>query len=106
MKPVLREVIDKNGGSEMVFTPTAKMILYSIMRAKNPGADNAEVCRQAGCAPDMPGRWAGKYGSHFTNWLEEALDAQVDDDAAVLERIGMIEASQGNFTFWKEMART
>lgn len=106
MKPVLQTVIDKNGNSEQVFRPTAKMILYSIYRAENPGAGTSEVCRMAGVDPVMPGRWAAKYGSHFMNWIEEALDAQTNDDAKVLERVGMIQASQGNFQFWREMART
>lgn len=106
MKPVLREVTDKNGNVEMVFSPTALMVLYSINRAKNPGLSSAEVCRMTKIDPGLPGKWAAKYGTHFTNWLEEALDAQTDDDAAVLERVGMIQAVQsGNFQFWREMAR-
>lgn len=106
MKPVLRTVIDKNGGEETVFAPTAQMILYSIYRAENPGMGTSEVCKMAGIAPSMPGKWAAKYSHHFMNWIEEALDANVNDDAKVLERIGMINATQGNFQFWREMART
>jgi len=106
VKPVLREITDKNGGKEWVFSPTAKMILYSIELAKNPGAPMAEICRKAGVDPAMPGRWMAKYRDHYRNWLEEALDAHTDQDAEVLERVGMIQAVQGNFQFWREMART
>lgn len=90
----------------MVFEPTPLMILYSINLGKNPGLTSAEVCRLTKIDPGLPGKWAAKYGTYFLNWLEEAKDAQTDDDAAVLERVGMIRAVQaGGFSFWKEMAR-
>lgn len=106
LKPVLRTVIDKNGAEEQIFSPSARMILFSIERAKNPGLSNKEVCEKIGLDPQLPMRWAVKYGTHYTDWIEEAIDQASDDDAAVLERVGMVNALQGNFQFWREMART
>lgn len=106
MKPVIQTIIDKNGAEEIRFNPTAQMVLYSIHRGKNPGMSTSEVCALAGINPGLPGKWSAKFGSYFTNWLEEAIDFHVDDDAAVLERVGMIHAAQGNYNFWKDMART
>lgn len=83
------------------------MILYSIHKARNPGLSDQEVCDRAGVDPQNPMRWKVKYGTYFIDWLEEACDQEVGDDAAVLERVGMIQAVQGgNFQYWREMART
>lgn len=106
MKSILRRVIDKNGSEEMVFLPSARMILYSIEKAKNPGLSDSEVCALAGIDPQLPMRWRVKYHTYFTNWLEEAVDQDSGNDAAILERVGMVNALQGNFSFWKEMARS
>lgn len=107
MKPVLREVVDKNGNTEMVFTPTARMVLYSIHKGRFPGLSDSEVCDKAGLDRELPARWEKKYGSYFTDWLTEAVDMDSGDDAAVLERVGMMQAAQpGNFQYWREMART
>lgn len=88
----------------MVFSPSARMILYSIHKAK--GLSDAEACLAAEIDPQLPGRWATKYGTYYTEWLSEACDQGVMDDAAVLERVGMVNALQGNYQFWRDMART
>jgi hypothetical protein len=107
MKPVLRIVVDKNGAEEEVFTPSARMVLYSIFKAEAPGEDDAELCRKAGIDSQLPGRWRMKFGSHFINWLEEAMDMNVGDEAKVLERVGMMQAVQpGNYQYWRDMARS
>lgn len=83
------------------------MILYSIHRAKNQGLSDREVCIKAGIDEQLPMRWKVKYGTYFIDWLEEAIDQEGGDDAAVLERVGMMQAVQGgNFQYWREMART
>lgn len=107
MKPVLQTVIDKNGGETTVFHPTARMILFSVVKSRHPGMSDEEACLEAQLDPQLPARWAGKYGSYYLDWIEEAIDQGVAaDDAAVLERVGMVNALQGNFQFWREMART
>lgn len=104
MKPVLRTVIDKNGNEERVFSPSARMILFSVY--KTEGLSDEEACDKAKIDRELPGRWRVKYGSWFTGWLEEAMDQGASDDAKILERVGMVNAIQGNFQFWREMART
>lgn len=107
MKPALRTVIDKNGGEETVFTPTALMVLYSIYKAKNQHLSDGEVCDLAKIDRKLPMRWRVKFGTYFTDWLEEAMEFESGDDAMVLERVGMMQAAQpGNFQYWKEMAKT
>lgn len=97
-------MIDKNGGEEVVFSPSARMILFSVHKARNLSDD--EACDKAGIDRQLPSRWATKYGSYYTDWLSEACDQDTSDDAAVLERVGMVNALQGNFQFWREMAKT
>jgi len=107
MKPVIRTIVDKNGAEETVFTPTARMILYSIFKGKNPGMADHLVCEKAKIDPQLPMRWRVKYGVMYTEWLEEACDQESGDDAAVLERVGMMQAVQpGNFQYWREMSKT
>lgn len=107
MKPVLRTVIDKNGAEETVFEPTSKMILYAIKKAKNQHLCDSEVCGLAKIDPQLPNRWEVKYGSYFRDWLEEAMDMEVEDEAEVLHAVGMMQAVRpGNFQYWREMART
>ena len=107
MKPVLHEVIDKNGAKSVVFNPTAQMILYSIYKADHPELPDADICDQAGISRELPGSWRRKYKEYFTNWIEEAIDAGTSDDRKVLERVGMMQAVQaGNYQYWRDMART
>lgn len=107
MKPVVRVVVDKNGAEETVFTPTARMILYSIHKSRNQHLSDSEVCAKAGLDPQLPNRWAVKYGSLYMDWLGEAMELETGDDALVLERFGMMQALQpGNFQYFREMAKT
>ncbi len=107
MKPCIYTTISKNGDEITEFLPTARMILYSIHKAKNQGLADSEVCALAGLDAQNPMRWRVKYGTYFTDWLEEAIDHQSMDDAAVLERVGMIQAAQpGNYQYWRDMSRS
>lgn len=107
MKPILQTVIDKNGKEEQQFSPSPKMILYSIYKGRNPAKTEQEVCELAGLDSQLPGRWSRKYGSYYTDWLDEAIDGECGQDAAlVLERVGMIQATQkGNYQYWRDLAR-
>lgn len=47
--------------------------------------------------------------NYFSRWLEEAIDihaATDDHKKTILEAVGMVNAVNGNFQFWREMART
>lgn len=81
------------------------MILYSVKKAKNPHLSDGEACDLAGIDRQLPSRWLAKYGHHYREWIEEALDHDSADDAEVLERVGMVNAVQGNYQFWRDMAR-
>ena len=105
MKKVIDQTFGKNGDVLEVFTPTAKMIIYAICLAKNPLWTDAEVSRETGITPVSISRWR-KYGSAFTEWLEEFLDQHAPDkEAELLEAVGMVNAIQGNYNFWKDMAK-
>lgn len=107
MKPVLETVIDKNGAESQRFSPTGRMILFAISRAKNPTFTDNECAADVGVMPATVSGWKSKYGSFFGSWLEEMIDQHMPDkEAEMLHAVGMVEAMQGNFNFWKEMART
>lgn len=83
------------------------MILFSIFKAENPGKSEDELCELAGIDPQLPSRWARKYGTLYLEWLDEAEDQSVLDDAKVLERVGMMQAVQpGNYQYWRDMAKS
>lgn len=106
MKPVVERIIDKNGGTFTRFNPTGKMIYYAVTLAQNPTLTEKEVlslCRLPKITLD---RWKEKYGSEFSYWLEEMVDqCGYDEKAAAIEAVGMVEALQGNYNFWKDMAK-
>lgn len=107
MKPVLRTVVDKNGAEETVFTPTAKMILYGIYKARNQHLGDGEVCDMAKIDRQLPMRWKVKFGTYFTDWLEQTIEMESGDDALVLERFGMMQALQpGNYQYFRDLARS
>lgn len=106
MKSVIHTVIGKSGEEITEFLPTPKMILFAIEKAKAPDESDAELARRSGSNPNMPNAWARKYGELYKVWLDEFVEgASFSRESEVLELVGMIQASQGNFSFWKEMAR-
>jgi hypothetical protein len=91
------------------------MILYAITASKHPHLVEDELCDLIGIHRRSVKRWKELYDSpeqkknYFSDWLEEFVDANTNIDEhkkAVLEAVGMINATQGNFQFWREMART
>lgn len=107
MKPVVERVIDKNGDETTRFHPTGSMLLFAMKKAEFPGLGDGEVSERAGIDPQLPGRWAKKYGTLYLEWLEEFCEqTPFGQDAALLERVGMVQAIQSNnFSYWKEMAK-
>lgn len=106
MKPVLETIIDKNGGKTIRFNPSARMILFLAEKGKNPHMTDEEVLEKLGIDTHSARRWELKYGHHYTDWYEEMLDQHLDSsDQRVLDMVGMVEAVQGNFNFWKEMSK-
>lgn len=106
MKRVRHVVFDKNGEEHEQFNPTPRMIIFAAEKSKNPEMGDPDIARLAGLDPASPGMWVRKYGALYLTWLEECIEATAfGKEAQVLEMVGMIEASQGAFSFWKEMAR-
>ena len=107
MKQVLQEVTDKNGNISIKFNATAKMILFAIGKAKNPSWSDNEVLDDIGIHRNSLSQWKTKYGSHFTSFIEEMIDNFAPDKGAeLLEAVGMVNALQGNYNFWKDLAKT
>lgn len=108
MRKVLEKVVDKNGATTIRFSPTAHMRIFAMEKAKNPGAGDRDVCREAGLDPQCAEKWAERYGSHYLEWLEEFIEQTPSGkEAALLERVGMVQALEpGNFQYWRELART
>lgn len=106
MKPVLYRVVDKNGDEIVTFHPTSKMMIYALRKARSPGAPETELCASCGIEPSSPRKWKEKYGSYFSEWLEEFMELESGQDHELLEAVGMAQALQGgNFQYWREMAR-
>lgn len=106
MKRTLHETTTKDGDKEITFFPTAHMILFANEKAKNLTRGDPDIAREAGIDPSLPGGWARKYGSYYLTWLEEFIEASAfSKQAEVLEAVGMIHATQGSYSFWKDMAR-
>ncbi len=115
MKSVIYTVTDKNGNDQTTFQATPRMILYAITASKHPTLVEDELCDLIGIHRRSIKRWKELYDrpkqdkNYFSDWLEEFTDANTNVDEqkkAVLEAVGMINATQGNFQFWREMART
>ncbi len=106
MKPVLHEIIDKNGGKSTEFNPTARMVLFATYKAKRPTETEEEVLASMNCGTDLHKKWSKQYGTHYTGWLEEMIDQHSQDGKYdILEAVGMVKAVQGSFQHWKEMAK-
>lgn len=106
MKSVRHVVIDKNGGEQVSFNPTGHMVLFAIEKAKAPGEGDPELARRAGISPSQPAAWAKKYGTMYLAWLEEFIEAShFSRQAEVLEAVGMIHATQGQYAYWKDLAK-
>jgi len=107
VKQALRVVIDKNGAQETIFQPTGLMMQFGIMKARDQAASDFQICQRLDINFSTFSRWRTKYGSYFTDWLEEFIEMQMGDHSALLEAKGMEMALQdGNFQYWREMART
>lgn len=107
MKPIREVVTNKNGDEEVRFHPSARMLLFAMKKAENQAESDTEVARIAGIDPQLPNRWASKYGTLYLEWLEEFVDSTpMGNEAALLERVGMIQALQSNnYSFWKDLAK-
>jgi len=115
MNPVLEEVIQKDGSTKVVFSATPRMLLYAITWAQDLTRIENEVCDKIGIHRRSIKRWKELYDTpkqarnYFSNWLEETVEALANTDEqkkAVLEAVGMIEATQGKYQFWRDMSRT
>lgn len=107
MKPVVHIVLDKNGQEREEFTPTAHMIVFAQHKARFPHLSDSECCKEIGLRKETYNNWCNRYGARFSNWLFECMDMFVDDKKAqLLEAVGMIKATQGEYQFWRDMART
>ena len=106
MRPVLETVIGKDGDERTIFSPTAKMMLYAMRKAKSPGMPEGELCASINVEPSTPRKWKEKYGSYYSEWLEEFMELHVGNDAELLEAVGMAQALQsGNYQFWRDLSR-
>lgn len=107
MKPVLSKTFGKNGDVIETFTPTARQILFALAMAKSPHLVEEEIAAEIGLSKTTLKTWKEKYGTKWQNWLEEMLDQHAPDkDAELLKSVGMIHALQGNYQFWKDLAKT
>lgn len=106
MKPVVERIIDKNGGETTRFHATGQMFLFAMEKAKAPGEGDGELAKRAGIPSGSPRKWAQKYGSLYLEWLDEFVEAtHFSRQAEVLEAVGMVNATQGDHKFWKDMAK-
>lgn len=104
----LIEVIAKDGSIISRFEPNGKQLLFAINKAKNPHLSDDEVCDMMAIKKSAPTEWYRKYGTHYKEWLDEALDTFGNDqEAKMLEAVGMMQALKaGNYQYWRDMART
>ncbi len=106
MKPVMSKTFGKNGDVIETFTPTSRQMLYAMCKAKNPTWSDPEIAKELGFGSATIGSWK-RYGSAFTSWLEEFIDQHAPDkEAELLHAVGMVEALQGNYNFWKDLAKS
>jgi len=107
VKPVLERVLDKNGEESVHFHPTARMQLFAIKKSESPGLGDGDIAKEMNIDPQLPRRWAERYGRHYLEWLEEYVESNVTgNEALVLERVGMVQAVQrNNYSFWRDMAK-
>lgn len=109
MKPVIEKTIAKDGSVLIRFNATPKMVLAAITIAQSPHLSEEEVCESLRMDKRSFSRWRSLYGSAFNDWLDEALDIHSPEEThkkKILEAVGMINAVQGNYQFWRDMART
>lgn len=106
MKPVRELIIGKSGEETIRFNPTGHQILFAIEKAKAPGESDYELAKRAGVDAANPSKWAKKYGQLYLEWLEEFVEAShFSKQAEILEAVGMVHATQGQYSYWKDMAR-
>jgi len=106
MKKVIEQTFGKNGDVIETFCPTSRMMLYAMCKAKNPTWSDPEIASELGFGTSTIGSWK-RYGSAFTSWLEEFIDQHAPDkEAELLHAVGMVEALQGNYNFWKDLAKS
>lgn len=108
MKPVIEEVITKDGDVITRFSATGRMWIFARFKALEPGLTDEEIAKKCDFSHSIIYTWKKKYGPHFASWLEEAVDMFSNEHgAAMLEAVGMAQALQpNNFQYWREMART
>lgn len=102
------ETISKSGEVITRFEPSGNQLLFAMNKAKNPHLSEEEVCDMMHMARRNLTAWKTKYGSHFLEWLEEAVDTFGNDqEAKMLEAVGMMQAlKSNNYQYWRDMART
>lgn len=106
MKPCKEVIIGKSGEETVRFNPSARMVLFAIEKSKAPGDGDGELARRAGIDSETPRMWAKKYGQLYVEWLDEFVEtAGFSREAEVLEAVGMLHATQGNYQFWSQMAK-
>lgn len=106
MKRTRHVITDKNGNEQVEFVPTGHMIVFAIEKAKSPGDSDHAIAERAGMKGSNPSTWAKKYGVMYLEWLEEFIEtSHFSKQAEVLEAVGMVHATQGSYSFWKDMAR-
>lgn len=100
--------ISKSGEVITRFEPSGNQLLFAMNKAKNPHLSEEEVCDMMHMARRNLTAWKTKYGSHFLEWLEEAVDTFGNDqEAKMLEAVGMMQAlKSNNYQYWRDMART
>jgi hypothetical protein len=105
--PVLEEKYDSKGNVVGTrFNPTAKMLEFAVARSapKNASKTNDELCADIGIAATTVQGWQNKYGSHFSEWLSEALETYSAPIREALHSLGLKKALEGDFNFWKALA--
>lgn len=117
-----KPIIGPNGKTVIgiEFRPTLKMLRTVVEMGldKNQGKSTEEILEQCGVTESEWKRWwsEGKFleekegrtveRNYFEEWWDSALQIKSGEEREMLRQVGLQKALDGNFNFWKEMART
>lgn len=115
----------KNRHGEVIdyeFTPSPKMlrVVVELNKAENGALVTEEILKKCRVSQDEFDSWMRDYmlvsldadgavkskKNYFLSWWESALDIGSGIEKELLRLVGMEKALEGDFNFWKEMART
>lgn len=100
-----------NDEGEVVFKPNARMQLFAAYWFCHPqykSYSSEELCKELGYKQGTFENWCHKFDPDFTEWIEEQraiFRGRENAKKAILEFVGMNEASKGDFQYWKLLAQ-